>query len=213
MPKKESPHTPTTTKPTGTPEPEKKYVRAEPVGSLRKHLTTTEVARPVFDERRPPTAPVRGPMTGEASLSDAKFVENFATETEMSAFRHAIEERRAKDPTAWRWFRCDHCSASLRAKLDTEAGSSCPMCNFRNREDLGHLQPMTAVEVDYFLKKKGAEDEAAIERNRRSAFNAENETRAKYGMEPRTYTDFLAQRMLEFRAKLERERGLNERMP
>jgi hypothetical protein len=110
-------------------------------------------------DRPEPTAPVRGPMTGEAQLSDIQFLERFATKEECQIFRAAVMARRVRTgAVGWRTLpsgiriQADDvlagCSKCHRWMWISPAGAfgNCPGCNLAARADGGKLHRATADE-------------------------------------------------------------------
>ncbi len=130
----------------------------------------------------------RGPQTGEAAMSDAAFVGQFAQPEELTRFRREIVERRAKDSTTWIWQRCDNprCRLVMKDKPGTPDGQICPKCNpprtGTTRADLGHMREMDDDEVNDYLFEQAARDKAEEERLRRAAFYVRNADRGKAGL-------------------------------
>lgn len=170
------------------------------------HVMSSEV-KVKFDEQKP-LPPTRGPQSGMDQLTDAKFVETYANDLEWATFRHAIEERRAKDPGLQVWVRCSHCRVAMQVRPTTPEGDNCALCNMTKRSDLGHLRRMSEAEVTAYLKAKAQADAVEIERLRRADYNAYVDDQRKYGREPLNYENWRAKRTLENMARVQDEQRL-----
>lgn len=158
------------------------------------------------------TPPNRGPMTGMGQMPDQDFVSQCANPEELATFRAAIEQRRARDAASWIFFRCDNprCGLVMKDKPGAPEGDPCPKSNRMRRVDGDHLQRMGQAEVDQHLYAEAVREKAALERDRRAAFNGRNLERAKAGLPPMTFTDFTTQAKREFEELKARGRALGQ---
>lgn len=154
--------------------------------------------------------PNRGPMTGEASMTDAQFVAAFSTPEELARLRREINERRAKDATTWAFFRCDRCGLVMKDKPGSPDGDPCPKCNRMRRQDGGHLSKMTQAEADQHLFDEAVREKAALERDRRAQFNRTNTRRGEQGLPPLSYEEFTRLQKAEFEQLKQRGRDLGQ---
>lgn len=152
--------------------------------------------------------PNRGPMTGEAQMSNQAFCATFGTDEEFARWRCEVEERRAKEGSSWAWERCSHCGLTLKVKPTSPEGVACVRCNVMRRIDGGHFRRLTAEEANEHLYREAVREKQALERERLGAHIAHNAERARAGLRPLTRAEFTVQARREFEELKARGRDL-----
>lgn len=190
------PTRPTTPAPTARP--------AEP----RKPFMSSDIK--IKGDGLPPVPPRRGPMTGEAQMSDSQFLAMFATAEELARWREELQARRAKDPTSWIFQRCDNpaCGFVMRDRPGTPEGGRCPRCNMQGRADLGHFFTLSEQQANDYLFREAVKEKAQIATDRQRVYRAANAERAQKGLDPLTFEQYRKQAEAEYQQMVEQQRQL-----
>lgn len=153
----------------------------------KKQLLQSKDVRLERDEGQGKPLPPRGMMSSGMKPLDELGMN--AKPEELAEFAEVVKKRRAAEVSVW--LRCDNPRCAIVGRFKAEhQGTACMVCNWRQLQNLGHLQPATEQVVKDFQVSQKARDEEAAKRIEQAAFAARNTERAKFGLPPFTLEGF-----------------------
>lgn len=163
---------------------------------MKKPMMSSETQRPVKPlepepwKRGPSTADLDADMKAKG-LTPLEFCIRFALADEWATFARAVGARVAKEPKEV-WESCLKCGRVSTRRYRDKPGRPCIFCNYPAFLDGGFMADMSAAAVTAHLAAKAAAEAQAVERDRRAALYAANESRLKSGLKPLSLAEFIA---------------------